>query len=303
MLVACGGSDDSNPNPPNGLGIVVSGNVNGLAANKTVVLQNNGGDHLSISSNGKFSFGKLVDFQGAYDVTVSAQPQGQNCSVSNGKGKAESHVMDVLVECVSTDGPVPPGPQTGSEACLDVPNLRKPGNSWTIHRGDYFDKNTVIGDSSYRGQNVLRTRTETSNGFIVDSYSNFSAGISYVYGSVVSQPSWHETYYTPAHATPSSLRVNETYTVSTETTTQQANSPVHKVVLTHTMTYLGRENISTSFGTFEACKLESTSEGPGLAKTSWTDWYAASGKLAGLILQTRHDGTTEQPSAIEVNWN
>lgn len=303
LLVACGGSDDNTPNPPNGLGVVISGNVNGLAVNKTVVLQNNGGDNLSISNNGKFSFGKLIDFQGNYDVTVSAQPQGQSCSVSNGKGKAASHVMNVVVECVSTDGSLPPGPQTGSEACLDAPNLRKTGNSWTIHHDDYFDKNTVMGNSSFRGQSALRTRTETSNGIVSDRYTNLSGGTSYAYGAVVSQPFWHETYYTPAHASPVSLPLNQTYTVTTETTTQQQNSPLHKVQLTHTMTYLGRETIVTSFGAFEACKFEYTSEGPGVPKTAWTDWYAASGKLAGLVLQSAHEGTTEQPSAIEVNWN
>ena len=47
----------------------IGGTVSGLSG--TVVLENNGGDALSISANGTFTFRLPVDQSAAYDVTVS----------------------------------------------------------------------------------------------------------------------------------------------------------------------------------------------------------------------------------------
>jgi len=58
----------------------IGGNVSGLAG--TVVLRNNGGDDLSVGTNGPFTFTTHVAGGGAYAVTVFTQPAGQNCSCS-----------------------------------------------------------------------------------------------------------------------------------------------------------------------------------------------------------------------------
>ena len=52
----------------------------------TVVLQDNGGDDLSVSSDGAFTFATPVADGAAYDVTVKTNPSGQTCSVSGGVG-------------------------------------------------------------------------------------------------------------------------------------------------------------------------------------------------------------------------
>ena len=80
-------------------GFSVGGSVSGLSG--TVVLQDNGGDDLSVSSDGGFTFGSLVGGGGSYDVTVKSSPSGQLCSVSGGSGTVGSaNVTSVAVSCV-----------------------------------------------------------------------------------------------------------------------------------------------------------------------------------------------------------
>lgn len=62
----------------------VGGTVSGLSG--TVVLQDNGGDNLTISSNGSFTFATPVAQGAPYNVTVLTQPTEQTCSVTNGSG-------------------------------------------------------------------------------------------------------------------------------------------------------------------------------------------------------------------------
>ncbi|HEY3946397.1 MAG TPA: Ig-like domain-containing protein, partial [Solirubrobacteraceae bacterium] len=58
----------------------VGGTVSGLSG--MVVLQDNGGDDLSVSRNGAFSFATRLASGAAYNVTVKTNPSGQTCSVS-----------------------------------------------------------------------------------------------------------------------------------------------------------------------------------------------------------------------------
>jgi len=76
----------------------VGGNVSGLSG--TVVLQNNGSDNLSISSNGSFTFNTELADGISYSVTVYSQPSGQTCTVTNGSGTISgSNVANVSVTC------------------------------------------------------------------------------------------------------------------------------------------------------------------------------------------------------------
>ncbi|MCP5497206.1 MAG: Ig-like domain-containing protein [Leptospiraceae bacterium] len=80
----------------------LGGEVSGLQG-KGLVLQNNGGDNLSISEDEKFSFPSKILKNKTYVVTVSSQPSEpwQTCSVTNGNGTATGNVTNVLVDCVS----------------------------------------------------------------------------------------------------------------------------------------------------------------------------------------------------------
>jgi hypothetical protein len=79
----------------------IGGSVSGYAGGTGFVLQNNGGDNLTITKNGAFTFATLIPVNGAYNVAVSGQPAGPNqtCTVSFGKGTATASVTNVSVVC------------------------------------------------------------------------------------------------------------------------------------------------------------------------------------------------------------
>jgi len=86
----------------------IGGSVSGYSGGTGFALQNNGGDTLSITKNGTFTFPTLVPVNGAYKVTVSAQPSGPNqtCTVSLGTGTAAANVTNVSVVCPAVFHPI-----------------------------------------------------------------------------------------------------------------------------------------------------------------------------------------------------
>ena len=59
----------------------IGGTVSGLS--DSVVLQNNGADNETLSSDGAFTFSTALSEGSAYAVTVFTQPTGQTCTVTN----------------------------------------------------------------------------------------------------------------------------------------------------------------------------------------------------------------------------
>jgi Galactose oxidase, central domain/Kelch motif len=80
----------------------IGGMVSGLVANSSVILQNNGGDSLTITANGLFTFKTSVTGADIYAVTVVTEPINPNqiCTVTNGSGVASANVTTVAVNCV-----------------------------------------------------------------------------------------------------------------------------------------------------------------------------------------------------------
>lgn len=80
----------------------VSGTVTGLAGTG-LVLQDNGGDNLTVAGTGTvpFTFATLVN--GVYNVTVLTQPSNptQTCNVTKGSGTATANVTNVTISCSS----------------------------------------------------------------------------------------------------------------------------------------------------------------------------------------------------------
>lgn len=92
----------------------VGGTVSGLTAG-TVVLRNNGGNDLSLSANGSFTFSAAVPSGATYTVTVQTQPLPLVCSVTNGSGTiTNAAITNVVIACT----PCPPGSQTLSAVGL-----------------------------------------------------------------------------------------------------------------------------------------------------------------------------------------
>ncbi len=84
--------------------ISVGGTVSGLAG--TLVLQDNGGNNLSVSSNGTFTFPTTLAAGQTYNVTVATNPSGQQCTVSNGAGTiGTANVTNVAVSCTAAITP------------------------------------------------------------------------------------------------------------------------------------------------------------------------------------------------------
>ncbi len=95
-LSACGGGTGTVP---------LSGSLSGLATGSSVTLSD-GPTTMALSSNGSFQFADGSLSAGSpYDVTVTAQPPGESCSVSNGAGSVDPNgdpVSDISVTCVPT---------------------------------------------------------------------------------------------------------------------------------------------------------------------------------------------------------
>lgn len=80
----------------------IGGSVAGLAG--TGLLLNNGGDNLSITANGAYTFATPVDDGLTYAVSVSTQPTlpAQVCTVANSSGTVSANVTNADVTCVTT---------------------------------------------------------------------------------------------------------------------------------------------------------------------------------------------------------
>jgi hypothetical protein len=80
----------------------IGGTVSGLLGTG-LVLQDNGGNNLSVTANGSFTFSTALASGTAYKVTVLTQPSGptQTCTVTNGTGTANANVTNVQVACTS----------------------------------------------------------------------------------------------------------------------------------------------------------------------------------------------------------
>ncbi|MGL6029299.1 MAG: hypothetical protein ACRC0M_05905 [Legionella sp.] len=109
----------------------VGGTVSGLSG--TVVLQDNGGDNLTINSNGSFTFATPVAQGAPYSVTVLTQPAGQTCSLTNGSGTmGGANVTNVGVNCVTNTTTLN---TSVSQLALSVTGLTEFGVSGTPSSG------------------------------------------------------------------------------------------------------------------------------------------------------------------------
>ena len=76
----------------------LGGTIVGLSG--TIGLLDNGGDALSVSANGAFTFVTPVASGAAYAVTIGTQPTGQSCAASGGAGTVGSaNVTSVVINC------------------------------------------------------------------------------------------------------------------------------------------------------------------------------------------------------------
>src|SRR6266404_4060602 len=138
--------------------ISIGGTLTGLAKSGSgIVLQDNGGDNLTLKANGSFTFPTLVPAGGAYKVTILTQPSGPNqtCTVSNGTGTANANVVNVQVVCPAithTIGGTVVGLAGTNSGMVLQDNL---GDNLTISSNGTFTFNTPIADGSTYDVSVL----------------------------------------------------------------------------------------------------------------------------------------------------
>ena len=149
LLSSCATNNNQTPPPPHSY--TISGTVLNLVANNTgLVLQNNGGDNLSITASGTFRFATSVASGSAYSVTVASQPTNpaQQCSVTNGSGTATTNVSNVKVECGHNEWAWMAGSQNinqigtygtlGTPAPDNTPGGRHNSATWIDSSGDLW---------------------------------------------------------------------------------------------------------------------------------------------------------------------
>lgn len=129
LLASCGGGGGSNggaffpavaqpqPATPVAEKRVIGGTVSGLVG--SLVLQNNAGDDLKLTADGKFSFASGVASGSGYAVSVRTQPYWQYCTVAQGSGSVTADVGDVAVVCTEAKAQVSTLAGNGTFASVD----------------------------------------------------------------------------------------------------------------------------------------------------------------------------------------
>jgi len=102
-LAGCGGGSSSKSGAPSGgpgpTTYTVTASVSNLASPGTLVLQDNGGDNLSVQANGNFVFPTALNNGAGYDVSILTEPVGQVCTLSGAYQGTSSSAVTVRVDC------------------------------------------------------------------------------------------------------------------------------------------------------------------------------------------------------------
>jgi hypothetical protein len=139
-LMACG-----SPTPPTiTTTYTIGGSVSGLSGSASVVLLDNGGDALTVSANGAFTFKTALPSAAAYAVTVGTQPSGAACSVSSGTGTVgTANVTSVAVSCAADKYTIG-GTVSGLPSSASVVLLDNGGDALTVSANGAFTFKTAL---------------------------------------------------------------------------------------------------------------------------------------------------------------
>ena len=77
----------------------IGGSVTGLAGGTAVVLQNNGGDDITVGDDGPFAFSKKLKSGSTYTLTVKSHPHGRYCTIANASGSVGGVDVNISVTC------------------------------------------------------------------------------------------------------------------------------------------------------------------------------------------------------------
>jgi sugar lactone lactonase YvrE len=78
----------------------VGGTISGLSSNATLTVTDNGGDSLTISANGPFTFPTPLKPGASYDVAVATLPAGEQCGVAGAVGTVDTaNAAGISITC------------------------------------------------------------------------------------------------------------------------------------------------------------------------------------------------------------
>lgn len=102
-VAGCGGGGSTAPSvPATPKSATISGSIAGLSANSTLLLVNNSAETIAVKANTSFKFATPVAAGTAYNVTLFANPNGNDCKVANGAGTIAQDggdISNVAVTC------------------------------------------------------------------------------------------------------------------------------------------------------------------------------------------------------------
>jgi hypothetical protein len=167
-LVGAWGNDDASSGSGSAyfydVGFTVGGNLSGLAGGTSLILQNNGGDNLTLDADGNFTFDTALANGSSYNVTILSQPASPNqtCTVSNDSGTISSaDVTNISVICVTNTysvGGMVSGLATGNSVVLQ----NSGGDDLSVDANGSFTFPTALADGSTYNVTVL-TQPTTPN--------------------------------------------------------------------------------------------------------------------------------------------
>ena len=156
----------------------IGGTVSGLAGTG-LVLKNNGGNDLSISGNGDFTFATAIADGSPYAVTVATQPTGlsQTCTVTNGSGTlAGANVTNVAVNCATNSFSI--GGTVSGLVGTGLVLQNNGGNNRAISANGAFSFSALVADGANYAVTVLTQPSTPSQTCTVTSGTGTVAGAS-----------------------------------------------------------------------------------------------------------------------------
>src|SRR5271169_6611490 len=122
----------------------IGGTVSGLNTGTSVTLLDNGGNALKVTASGAFTFTTRLASGTAYKVTVSVQPTGEVCTVTNGTGTVgTANVTTVVVSCAAKTYTIG-GTLSGLNSGASVTLLDNGGDSLTVTVNGKFTFKTAL---------------------------------------------------------------------------------------------------------------------------------------------------------------
>ncbi|HKQ12738.1 MAG TPA: hypothetical protein VJT80_04855 [Steroidobacteraceae bacterium] len=152
----------------------IRGTVTGLTGSG-LVLQNNGGNDLTVSANGAFSFANRLIDGATYAVVVRTQPSGQNCVVHNSTGTiGGADATDIEVACTSNGFTI--GGAVAGLAGAGLTLQLNSGNDLSIVGNGAFAFETALQNGANYAVSVRRQPTNPAQQCTVGNGSGTVAG-------------------------------------------------------------------------------------------------------------------------------